>query len=117
LGKTNPDRTLPFVAFANEEPLYFQTPDEMGSSVDAKMCDNEEQNIAGVTSFETMGFFTPPRRKPLGPYFGTSCGFAATLLFAPYRYPHYVKASDTPDQINFMAFLKFAYGLGISQAD
>jgi len=59
-GKTNPNRTLCFVAFTNEEPLYFQTPDEMGSSVDTKMCRNEEQNIAGVTNFETMGFLTPP---------------------------------------------------------
>jgi len=117
--KTTPDHTLRFVAFTNEEPPYFQATNEMRSSVDAKMCGNEEQNIVGLISLETMGFFTPPRRQSLGPYFGTSCGFAATLLLAPYRYKHDNKdeASDTPDEINFTVFRKFTYGLRISQAD
>ena len=170
-SKTKPDRTLRFVAFTNEEPPYFQTPDEMGSSVYAKMCRDEDQNILGVISLETMGYFTdeadsqhyPPPLDRLYPSTGNFVGFVSNIPSgklmrqvlksfqensevpaegaalpgnlpgvgwsdhwsfwqhdylgimvtdtAPYRYPHYHKATDTPDKINFPVFGKVVQGL------
>lgn len=170
-SKSKPDRTLRFVAFTNEEPPYFQTQDEMGSWVYAEMCRKEDQNIIGVISLETMGFFTdeknsqnyPPPLDRLYPSTGNFIGFvgnvgSARLVrkikkafeancnvpaeqaalpgsipgvgwsdhwsfwqegydgimvtdTAPYRYPHYHKASDTPDKINFPVFSDVIEGL------
>jgi len=171
LSKATPDRTLRFVAFTNEEPPYFQTPDEMGSSVYAKMCRAEDQNIVGVISLETMGYFTdeensqhyPSPLDRLYPSTGNFIGFVGNIRSgrlmrkvlksfkenssvpaegaalpgnipgvgwsdhwsfwqegytgimvtdtAPYRYPHYHKASDTPDKINYPVFAKVVEGL------
>ena len=171
LSKKKPDRTLRFVAFTNEEPPYFQTPDEMGSSVYAKMCREEDQNIVAVISLETMGFFTdepdsqhyPSPLDRLYPSTGNFVGFVGNIPSgklvrrvlksfqdncdvpaeaaslpgnvpgvgwsdhwsfwqndylgimvtdtAPYRYPHYHKATDTPDKINFPVFANVVKGL------
>ena len=171
LSKTTPDRTLRFVAFTNEEPPYFQTPDEMGSSVYAKTCRDEDQNIVGVISLETMGYFTdkedsqhyPSPLDRLYPSTGNFIGFVSNISSgklvrkvlksfkehsqvpaeaaalpgelpgvgwsdhwsfwqhdyvgimvtdtAPFRYPHYHKATDTPDKINFPVFAKVVQGL------
>lgn len=53
-------RTLRFVLFVNEEPPYFQTPD-MGSRVYARRCRERDENLAGVISVETIGYFTSER--------------------------------------------------------
>ncbi len=52
-----PDRTLRFVAFANEEPPYFQT-EQMGSFVYARGCAARHENVVAMLSLETMGYFS-----------------------------------------------------------
>jgi hypothetical protein len=49
-------RTLRFVAFANEEPPYFQS-DAMGSWVYARRCRKRGENVTAMLSLETMGYF------------------------------------------------------------
>jgi Zn-dependent M28 family amino/carboxypeptidase len=50
------DRTMRFVAFANEEPPFFQT-DGMGSFVHAKGCRDRGENVVAMLSLETMGYY------------------------------------------------------------
>ncbi len=56
LAGAKPARTLRLVAFANEEPIYFQTA-LMGSLVYAKQCRARADNIVAMISLETMGYF------------------------------------------------------------
>ncbi len=56
-AKTENERTLRFVFFANEEPPYFQT-DNMGSLVHAKLSKRRGDQIVAMLSLETMGFYT-----------------------------------------------------------
>ncbi len=163
------NRTLRFVAFANEEPPFFQEPD-MGSLVYAKQCREDGDNIVGMVCLETIGYFNdkpgsqeyPP---PLGFFypdrgnfiavvgntasrklvrtftehfmgsvdFPVECiatfesipgidwsdhgsfwryGYPAIMLTdtAPFRYPHYHLAGDTPDQIHYPSLAKVVYG-------
>lgn len=51
------ERTLRFVAFANEEPGYFQT-EQMGSWVYASRCKARGDKIKGMISLETIGYFS-----------------------------------------------------------
>ena len=55
--------TLRFVAFPNEEPFYFQT-EKMGSFVYASRCKARGDQISGMISLETIGYFSdaPARR-------------------------------------------------------
>jgi Zn-dependent M28 family amino/carboxypeptidase len=50
-------RTVRFVAFVNEEPPFFHTP-EMGSMVYASACRARDERIVGMLSLETMGYFS-----------------------------------------------------------
>jgi len=50
-------RTLRLVAFVNEEPPFFQTP-AMGSWQYAHRCRERGENIAGMLSLETIGYFS-----------------------------------------------------------
>jgi hypothetical protein len=50
-------RTVRFVLFVNEEPPYFQT-DDMGSVVYAKRCRARNENIVGMISLETIGYYS-----------------------------------------------------------
>lgn len=50
-------RTLRFVAFVNEEPPYFHT-DAMGSLVYARRSKQRGEDIVGMLSLETMGYYT-----------------------------------------------------------
>ncbi len=50
-------RTLRFVEFVNEEPLFFWT-ENMGSLVYAKGCRDSGDNIVAMFSLETMGYFS-----------------------------------------------------------
>ena len=169
--KYQPERTLRFVAWTNEEPPYFQRRDLMGSWVYAERCRKKNENIVGVISLETMGYFTnqPDTQKypaPLNllyPSTGNFIGFVSDVnsggfqrqvikVFrdkakiasegaslpdalpgvgwsdhwsfwqegyvglmvtdtAPFRYPHYHKATDTPDKINFVEYSKVIDGL------
>jgi len=51
-----PARTLRFVAFANEEPPYFQT-ESMGSLVYAKRSRERNENVVAMISLESIGYF------------------------------------------------------------
>lgn len=65
-----PDRTLRFVAFANEEPPHFQTED-MGSLVYARRCRERGEHIVGMIALETMGYFSDePGSQKYPPVFG-----------------------------------------------
>lgn len=75
---------LRFVAFANEEPPFFQTP-EMGSWVYAKELREEGVELQGMISLETMGYFSDQPGSQ--------------------RFPAAVLASIYPDQGNFIGFV------------
>ena len=51
-----PDRTVRFVAFANEEPPNFKTA-RMGSLVYAKECYERREDIVAMLSLETIGYY------------------------------------------------------------
>jgi Zn-dependent M28 family amino/carboxypeptidase len=55
-SKTQPIRTLRFLAFANEEPPFFQTR-HMGSRVYAKRSSQRKENIILMISLETIGYY------------------------------------------------------------
>jgi Zn-dependent M28 family amino/carboxypeptidase len=64
-----PDRTLRFVFFVNEEPPYFQT-DDMGSLVYARACKAKNENIVAMLSLETIGYYRDEpgtQRYPIAP--------------------------------------------------
>ncbi len=50
-------RTLRFVAFANEEPPYFQN-NGMGSLVYARRCKSAGDNVVAMLSLEALAYFT-----------------------------------------------------------
>jgi len=52
-----PARTLRFVAFTNEEPPHFQTPD-MGSFVYARRCRERGEKVVAMLSLETVGCYS-----------------------------------------------------------
>ena len=51
------DRTLRLAAFVNEEPPWFQTP-AMGSLHYARRCRERNENIIGMISLETIGYYS-----------------------------------------------------------
>jgi Zn-dependent M28 family amino/carboxypeptidase len=74
-------RTLRFVAFVNEEPPYFHT-ELMGSLVYARRCRKQRENIVGMISLETIGFYSdaPGSQKYpllLRPFFPSRGNFIA----------------------------------------
>ncbi len=79
-------RTLRFVAFVNEEPPHFQTP-EMGSWVYAKRCRERGDKIVAMLSLETMGCYSdeegsqkyPPPLGMIYPSTGNFIGFVGNL--------------------------------------
>ena len=50
-------KTIRFVAFVNEEPPYFKTP-QMGSLVYAQQARERGEKIVGMISLETVGYYT-----------------------------------------------------------
>ncbi len=80
------ERTLRFVAFANEEPPYFQGPD-MGSRVYAHGCHERAERIVAMLSLETIGYYSQEKGSqrypfPLGlcyPSEGNFIGFVGNL--------------------------------------
>jgi len=56
-ARSQPQRTLRFVAFANEEPPFFQT-EQMGSLVYAHRCAARHENVVAMLSLETMGYYS-----------------------------------------------------------
>lgn len=50
-------RTIRFVAFANEEPPFFKTP-QQGSHVYARACRQRRDDVRAMIALETMGFYS-----------------------------------------------------------
>jgi peptidase M28-like protein len=83
-------RTLRFVAFANEEPPYFQEA-EMGSLHYAQRCKQRGENIVAMLSLETIGYYSdapnsqhyPPPLGYLYPSTGNFIGFIADRTSEP----------------------------------
>ena len=74
-------RTLRFVAFVNEEPPFFKT-DQMGSMVYARGCRDRSENIVGMLSLETIGYFRDEAGSqhypaPMGLFYPTTGNFIA----------------------------------------
>jgi hypothetical protein len=164
-------KTLRFVAFVNEEPPYFQTP-EMGSFVYASRCRARDDQIVAMISLETIGYFSDAPRSQVypapgfGAFYPTTGNFigfvgnvgsralvrrvlkvfrqegrlpsqgAAVPSFipgvgwsdqwafwkhgypgimvtdtAPFRYPHYHEATDTPDKLDYDRFALVVSGM------
>jgi Zn-dependent M28 family amino/carboxypeptidase len=163
-------RTLRFVAFTNEEPPFFQTP-QMGSVVYANAARARGERIVAMLSLETIGYYSdekgsqqyPPPLNLLFPDTGNFIGFVSNLRSArllrlaqrafkertpfpiqaapapeslpgigwsdqwafwragypalmvtdtaPYRYPWYHTAHDTPDKIQFEKLAQVVDGL------
>lgn len=169
-ARSQPEKTVRWVFFTNEEPPYFQSP-AMGSYVYAKRCHERKEEIDAMLSIETIGYYTDEPNSqtyPIGfhpgyPDRGDFLGFVAdlksTLLLrsalkafrrstalpaegvvapssiagigwsdhwsfwqfgykalmltdtAPYRYPHYHTAQDTPDKLDWKRFGQAADGI------
>ena len=167
---TRSSRTIRFVAFVNEEPPFFQTP-QMGSYVYAKAAQARRERIVAMLSLETIGFYStepgsqqyPAPLDAIYPDVGDFIGFVSNvesepLLFAardafamatsfpvqalagpaelpgvgwsdqwsfwqagypalmvtdtaPFRYPWYHTAQDTPDKIDFERFAAVVDGI------
>ena len=170
-GKPN-GHTLRFVAFVNEEAPFFQS-EQMGSFVYASRCKARGDQITGMISLETIGYFsdTPGSQSYPAPALGLAypttgnfigfvgnfgsrallrrtiglfraqgkmlsegaalpafipgvawsdqwsfwqCGYPAAIMItdtAPFRYPHYHEASDTPDKLEYDRFALVVSGL------
>jgi Zn-dependent M28 family amino/carboxypeptidase len=169
----SPDRTLRFVAFANEEPFYFQTK-LMGSRVYARRCKERNEKIVAMLSLESIGYYTEEKDTQFYPSFWVALfrssrgnylafvgnriskqlvaevadtfaatqalksesaalpdwvqgagwsdhwsfwqeGFPAVMATdtATFRNPHYHRATDTPDTLNFDYFAKAVSGLHV----
>ncbi len=82
-AKLMPERTVRFVAFANEEPIYFQT-ELMGSRVYAKACKERGEKIVAMLSLETMGYFSDEKKSqqypfPLSLFYSSRGNFIAVV--------------------------------------
>ena len=170
IREENFDQCLRLVAFVNEEPPYFQTK-EMGSYVYAQRCRERAENIKGMISLETIGYYSDKQNSqnypfPLGMFYpktGNFIGFAGNLESkrlvrgviasfrkhtrfpsqgvaavgwlpgigwsdqwafwkvgypaimvtdtAPYRYPYYHTAADTPEKIDYDSTARVVSGL------
>ena len=66
-GGKRPRRTLRFVAFANEEPPFFQTA-HMGSRVYAKACRERGDNVVAMISLETIGYYSDSKGSQKYPF-------------------------------------------------
>ena len=85
--KSNPvAQTLRFVAFVNEEPPYIHT-EQMGSLVYARACRARNENIVGMISLETIGYYSdapgsqkyPPPFNVFFPSVGNFIGFCGSF--------------------------------------
>lgn len=84
-------RTVRFVAFVNEEPPFFQTPD-MGSHVYASRAKELDEHIVAMLAIETIGYYSNEKgsqKYPLAgleliyPNVGNFIGFVANLASFP----------------------------------
>lgn len=80
-ARSKPERTLRFVAFANEEPPHFQTRD-MGSWQYAKRCHDRGETVVAMLSLESLGYYddTPGSQQyppPLSALYPDTANFVA----------------------------------------
>lgn len=75
-----PERTLRFVAFPNEEPIHFQT-QLMGSWVYANRCQQRNDPIVGMMSLETIGYYSTERGSQVYPIPGLGAIYPKTGNF------------------------------------
>ena len=169
-GRPN-EKTLRIVAFVNEEPGYFQTP-QMGSFVYASRSREHGDQIEAMISLETIGYFSSqsgsqkypvPGLALIYPRTGNFIGFVSnvgsrSLLrnvigdfrreaqipseggalpamvpgvgwsdqwsfwqhgypgimvtdTAPFRYPYYHSAGDTPDKLDYDSMTRVVAGM------
>ena len=73
-------QTLRFVAFANEEPPYFQT-EQMGSFVYASRCKAHGDQISAMLSLETIGYFSDGPHTQIYPSRGLGVFYPTTGNF------------------------------------
>jgi len=81
LARSAPGKTLRFVAFVNEEPPHFRTP-EMGSRAYAARCRERNEDVVAMLSLETIGFFSDAEGSqhypaPLGMFYPSIGNFIA----------------------------------------
>jgi acetylornithine deacetylase/succinyl-diaminopimelate desuccinylase-like protein len=165
-----PEISVRFVAFVNEEPPFFYW-NNMGSMVYAEAAKKRGDQIRGMVSIETVGYYSdepgsqryPPLFRLFFPDRGNFIGFVSNfrsrpwlkqtvrafkahsdipeqhvamfeavpgigwsdhLSFwrqgwpalmitdtAPYRYPHYHTAEDTPDKVDYETLTRLTDGL------
>lgn len=82
-----PDRTLRFALFTNEEPPYFQVPAHMGSAVYAQRCKERDDDIVAMISLDAIGYYSdesgsqtyPPLAGRLYPSEGDFIAFISDL--------------------------------------
>jgi hypothetical protein len=170
LSGAHPRATLRFVAFANEEPPYFQTAN-MGSVVYARRSRERGEHIIAMMSLETIGYYSdapgsqhypPPLgleypdrgdfigfvgdrasadlvRRVVGTFRSTThfpsegaapfagipgvgwsdqwsfwqVGYPGVMVTdtAPFRYPRYHTATDTPDALDYDRMARVVHGL------
>lgn len=169
---THPERTLRFVAFANEEPPFFQT-EQMGSLVYAQRCRAQGDQITAMLSLETIGCYSdePGSQRypfPVGLFYPSvgnfiafvgntasadlvrqcvatfrarvkfpsegaalpsalpgigwsdhwafwQAGYPGVMITdtAPFRYPWYHTAQDTPDKLDYDRLARVVAGVAI----
>ncbi len=68
LAGSQPDRTLRFVAFVNEEPPLFKS-QAMGSRVYAQNSRAKGENIVAMLSLETIGYYSQAEGSQAFPFF------------------------------------------------
>jgi Zn-dependent M28 family amino/carboxypeptidase len=170
MSTAQPKLSVRFVAFVNEEPPFFYW-NNMGSMVYAAMAKRRGDDIRGMVSLETIGYYSDePRSQRYPPLFslfypdqGNFLGFVSNLRSrkwlrrvvsafrahsdfpvqsvsmvewvpgigwsdhlafwrqgypalmvtdtAPYRYPHYHTAADTPDRVDYQSLARVTSGL------
>jgi hypothetical protein len=168
--EAEPEISVRFVAFVNEEPPFFYW-NNMGSMVYAEAAKQRGDRIRGMVSLETVGYYSdepgsqryPPLFRLFFPDRGNFIGFVSNfrsrswlketveafkthsdipeqhvamfesvpgigwsdhLSFwrqgwpalmitdtAPYRYPHYHTAEDTPDKVDYETLTRLTDGL------
>lgn len=83
-------RSLRFVAFVNEEPPFFQS-SQMGSHVYVSRCQARGDQIVGMLSLETIGYFSDEPRSQiyplplLGLFYPTKANFIGFVGNVPSR--------------------------------
>jgi Zn-dependent M28 family amino/carboxypeptidase len=79
--EAKPGKTVRFVFFVNEEPPFSWT-DLMGSVVYAKRCRERKENVVGMISMETIGFYSDEKGSqkyppPFDKFFPAEGNYAA----------------------------------------